>query len=113
MGLKSVGFWWSKTEPDLPRPQKFVDKSWDVRERNAVMEYLSDDRHGAVYFRGWSTCRICGEMNGSVTFNDGVYEWPEGLSHYLEKHGVKPPLEFIHHVLTMRRKMRSKSDKEP
>jgi len=36
---------------------------------------------------------------GRGELTDGVYVWPEGLAHYLEKHNVRLPQEFVDHVL--------------
>jgi len=36
---------------------------------------------------------------GRGELTDGVYMWPEGLAHYLEKHNVRLPQEFVDHVL--------------
>lgn len=36
---------------------------------------------------------------GASEFSDGVYVWPEGLAHYLEKHHVRLPQRFVDHVL--------------
>jgi hypothetical protein len=35
---------------------------------------------------------------GSYDFTDGVWVWPEGLSHYVEIHCVRLPAEFIDHL---------------
>jgi len=35
---------------------------------------------------------------GCRDFSDGIYRWPEGFVHYVEKHSVKPPEDFIEHV---------------
>ena len=32
---------------------------------------------------------------GSRTFIDGVWAWPEGFAHYIKKHNVTLPREFI------------------
>jgi hypothetical protein len=37
---------------------------------------------------------------GRAELTDGVYVWPEGLAHYLEKHNVRLPKEFVQHVLS-------------
>ena len=37
---------------------------------------------------------------GSAEFTDGVWAWPAGLVHYVLKHDVRLPEEFISHVLT-------------
>lgn len=36
---------------------------------------------------------------GSRELTDGVYVWPEGLVHYIEKHNVRLPRQFVEHVL--------------
>jgi len=44
----------------------------------------------------------CGRHNGSAELADGTYCWPEGLAHYLEAHQVRPPEEFVEHVVSGR-----------
>jgi hypothetical protein len=48
---------------------------------------------------GYSFCRfVCGIADwdmGSADFCDGDWLWPEGLAHYVEKHSVRLPDEFI------------------
>ena len=39
------------------------------------------------------------EVMGSECQTDGVFIWPEGFAHYLEAHAVRPPEEFVRHVL--------------
>ena len=45
------------------------------------------------------SCRP-GELNGSREFTDGVYLWPEGLSHYVRDHGVRLPTAIVRHMQT-------------
>ena len=87
-------------EGGLPLPGEWVDDSWSLVERAKVVTYLK----GAGMIEGWmggSWCRFgCRDLDmGSTDLSDGTYVWPEGFSHYVEKHGVKPPDEFIRHVL--------------
>ncbi len=85
--------------PDCPPVENFIDLTWSKEERNKVVEYLGlgDEKHR---FCGYSTCRICGKHNnGDACLTDGKWVWPSGLAHYLMKHSVKPPQEFIDHVL--------------
>lgn len=35
---------------------------------------------------------------GSCDFTDGVWIWPEGLAHYVEKHDVILPDDFVQHA---------------
>jgi hypothetical protein len=36
---------------------------------------------------------------GNKEFTDWAYYWPEGFVHYIEEHNVKPPKEFVDHVM--------------
>jgi hypothetical protein len=37
-------------------------------------------------------------MNGFRDQSDGVWLWPEGLAHYVDKHGIRLPDEFVAHA---------------
>jgi len=95
--MKKVGYWRSDREPDLPNPLDHVDTKWVNSEKNIVIKYL-DRGEVKNRYRGWSTCRICECRNGSTSMTDGVWLWPSGLAHYLRKHNVKPPQEFINYI---------------
>ncbi len=83
----------------LPNPKDYIDTSWDICERNKIINYLENGKRLAMYL-GLSPCRICNGYFGSKDLTDNVYIWPEGFVHYLKEHGVKPPQEFIEHVLS-------------
>jgi hypothetical protein len=75
-----------------------VDETYPRSDQIRVLNYLE---HGmrAEQYRGYSWCRICGfEDNGSAEFTDGTYIWPTGLAHYVDKHSVRLPAEFLAHV---------------
>lgn len=104
--MKQVGFWRDPSDVDpseaLPDPGDSVEPDWDPVERDAVVRYLRDGKL-LDWVKGYSWCRFqCGvhdsEM-GDKTLTDGDYFWPEGLPHYLTDHGVKPPGDFVAHVL--------------
>lgn len=108
--LKRIGFWADTKNAlgigrllsaldGLPEPKYFVDKTWDPAEREIVATYL-DCAPNVECWLGVSYCRFdCGEMNmGSTDKSDGTYLWPEGYSHYVRKHLVRPPAEFVNHV---------------
>ena len=92
--------------PDrLPDPRDCVDTHWrDTAmgrvEFASVLAHLRSGRtHEAFY--GYSWCRICHRNdNGTKDLTDGTYVWPEGYAHYIEAHGVKPPQDFIEHVMS-------------
>ncbi|WP_332645158.1 hypothetical protein [Aeromicrobium sp.] len=97
MELIRVGYWLGSTEPGWPDPRNFVDLSWNGDERAEVVLHL---RQGAVAKRymGLSECRFCGELVGSLELSDGTYVWPEGLTHYVDQHGVRLPQSFVDHM---------------
>lgn len=86
----------------LPRVEDYIDRSWDPTERSEVHAYVTNPAFVAVAYHGWSTCRVCFQHNGSHDYADGTFVWPEGLGHYIKAHGVKPPPEFVRHVLRRR-----------
>lgn len=94
-----IGFWRAtpNAAEELPWPTESYDVRWDDRERLLVARYLDCGQEHAAY-KGWSTCRICGKGNGSRDLTDGMYLWPEGFSHYVRDHKVKPPQDFIDRV---------------
>lgn len=103
-GLTPVGYWKGDDYPGdelLPVPQALVDRSWERRERTRVATYLRRGRSVRTW-RGYSHCRFrCRTpdwLMGDKDLTDGVYIWPEGFAHYLEKHRVKPPESFLAHV---------------
>lgn len=91
--LKTIGYWWSEFEQDLPSPSKHVGP-YSPEEKQRIVSYLQggDTVH---QYRGSSSCRICGCRNGSTEYTDGEYIWPSGLTHYIEDHDVLLPLEFV------------------
>ena len=95
-----IGFWRSKDEIDLPDPAWFVNYSWDSEVREYIAEYLDAGNIMCVQ-PGLSWCRFrCKKRHvGCATLTDGIYIWPEGLSHYVRVHGVRLPDEFVKHAL--------------
>ena len=100
--LHGIGFFITCLGDDeLPAPQELV--GLDPRLAS-VADYLD---HGVIHerYRGMSWCRFaCGEWHmGSCDLTDGVWLWPQGLSHYLRTHSVLLPEAFIDHALNGRR----------
>lgn len=89
-----VGYW-----PQEGLTEGAVDEAWDIAERAVVIDYL-ETAPQVRFYRGMSHCRVCHCFNGSTEHSDGVYLWPQGYSHYLREHGVKPPAEFIAHIFS-------------
>ena len=90
--LRAVGYWYSVAQPELPDPATYVDASWPEDERRLTIAYLRSGP-SCVRWCGYSTCRLCGETGrelGDADLTDGSWIWPEGLTHYLERHSVRP-----------------------
>lgn len=83
-----------------PNPQDFIDLNWDPVEKEKVAEYL-DDGNDIEYWMGYSYCRFTSKcrVDGVTDKSDGEWIWPAGFSHYVRKHNVKPPVEFIQKIL--------------
>ena len=100
MNLIKVGYWKSDQEPHLPDPTTLPQI--DPSIKSLVLKYL---HIGDTYNRwlGYSWCRFnCGisdaEM-GSTCITDKTYLWPQGLYHYVDKHDVSLPQDFINHII--------------
>lgn len=85
----------------LPDPRDLVDPNWPLRERELIAVYL-DAAPDVEHWMGYSYCRfncgIHGTEMGTTDKSDGRYLWPEGLSHYVLKHSVRLPEDFIRHI---------------
>lgn len=92
-----IGFWRDEQHPNCPDPQSLIDSTWDADERHAVGAY---PRFGTVViaYMGTAQCRLCRQDNSALEFTDGVYQWPEGLAHYVSELSVRLPDEFENHV---------------
>ncbi|WP_205474835.1 hypothetical protein [Nocardioides sp. SYSU D00038] len=93
-----IGYSRNEQHPELPDPRACVDDSWDDAERHAVWSYFCSGTVVVAYM-GNSPCRLCGQDNGSLEYTDGVYQWPEGLAHYVSDHGVRLPDEVVRHAV--------------
>lgn len=101
--LREIGYWRGDEQPE-----RAVDLTWSsTRDYALVLAYLKAGMLES-YEHGYSWCRFkCAaagggaahKLMGCASLTDGTWVWPEGYSHYLEHHAVKPPAEFIKHVL--------------
>jgi len=97
--LHLIGYWWSPWARELPHPADHRLAGWGGSERPQLVSYLKIAPIVQMFF-GTSYCRFeCGEANmGSIERSDGVWIWPDGLAHYVERHDVRLPDEFLAHV---------------
>jgi hypothetical protein len=101
--LKVVGRWSGGCDPFLPHPRWLVRRHWRAADRPRIVRYLRD---AAILFGSFASsyCRFgcfppdeegaCPEMGGR-DLTDGVWVWPQGLAHYVERHAVRLPDEFV------------------
>lgn len=108
--LKLIGYWaplprWSQTpspyaeeEPPWPDIRRAVRAGWRSAEREQLVAYLRSGHRcsGALGFSACRfECRVTYSILGSGEMTDGEWVWPEGLPHYVERHGVMLPEEFV------------------
>jgi hypothetical protein len=52
----------------------------------------------AVTYKGQSACRCCEAKVGNKGFQykvgSVIFQWPQGLAHYVEEHNIRPGLSF-------------------
>lgn len=73
----------------------FSDEESDVVQ---IIKYLDS---GVVWNAAacFKNCEICGDFAGLQTnLQDSVWLWPRYLNHYVLKHHVKLPPEFLSHI---------------
>lgn len=97
------GFWSGGAYEDSASYPKPVasDKSWKGRKvfMGSLKSVETNLKTTIVkVYKGYSTCRVCDLRNGCNEFQAtalGVtWVWPEGFSHYVEAHNVRPSLAF-------------------
>ena len=82
-----------------------MDASWRAtRTGRLVLAYVTRAGYVESHELAYSTCRFAGCQSprrelGCATLTDGVWLWPEGLAHYLEVHAVRPPHDFVAHIM--------------
>lgn len=92
--LRLIGYWKGSLRDEYPFPQELTAK-YVSGGADKLAEYLES---GALFarHRGHSWCRFgCSEPNGSAELTDGKWVWPEGLAHYLRRHPIALPSEFV------------------
>lgn len=88
--------------PDFPEVREIFKERLFALENMILSDQWAPDRNASP-FRSASPCFACGvEYNaGSRTefkFRNGIYVWPDGLSHLLD-HGLGVPESFFQMVL--------------
>lgn len=90
---------------EYPDAEAAVDHAWweslGAERQGKITQYLSGHKSPSTY-RGLSPCRLCTQQtNGD--HDDGTFAWPGGYVHYVRDHHVRPPDEFLAHVMARSR----------
>jgi hypothetical protein len=108
--LKLIGYWaplshsysghraYAQKQPPWPDIRRAVRVGWRATERDQLAAYLRNGHrcNGALGFSACRfECRVTYSILGSGELTDGEWIWPEGLPHYVERHGVMLPGEFV------------------
>ena len=98
MKIYSKSLYWYGTDEESKKYPMPVENSWnDTPERKE--EFLKKlrallSKSSAIHYKGFSTCRLCGKVNGSQEFEVRTelmtFYIPEGYLHYLTDHNVQP-----------------------
>ncbi len=96
--MKTVGYWYSKDFPTLPMPLG-APRPWKGEEEFLAALQVVETICRTDHYKGSSTCRICGCSNGSEECRTDQFRWPTGLRHYVEKHHIGLPEDFVKYVL--------------
>jgi hypothetical protein len=102
---KSIGYWRSDSETELPDPTLLGQDELSDHDRLRLATFLDAGRLKDQW-KGFSWCRfrtkgckVGGFDMGTCCLTDGKYVWPEGLSHYVREHHIWLPEQFVEHAL--------------
>jgi hypothetical protein len=109
MKNKIEGYWWSNKEENKDYP-KAIHSDIEFEGKAIVLEALNKLEHlikthkkgNLIHYKGFSECRCCKILKGSREFEYKSWIWPEGLSHYINEHNIKPSAEFLDEVLGLK-----------
>jgi hypothetical protein len=98
--MRREGFWKDGPDSTLPIPKAYA-KAWrgqaEFLKQLAMLE--ANDGIATIYYRGWSTCRLCKDHVGNKEYEHKGWVWPEGFEHYVAVHNVRPSLAFQELIL--------------
>jgi hypothetical protein len=99
--LIAIGYWQSDKEPEFPHPRQLVGARLPEALRENLCAYLASGKEFMAWL-GHSHCRFrCGIADSAMgcrDLTDGVWVWPEGLTHYVRAHDIALPDDFLLHA---------------
>jgi hypothetical protein len=95
------GFFHADTNGDKVFPRaRSRDTKWLGRSQflTDLAKIQESKKVEVVTIKGQSKCRVCDEKIGTKAYQYKIgaiiFQWPEGLAHYVEEHNVRPGLAF-------------------
>ena len=98
MERKIEGYWYSKHEPNYPKPVTNILTEDQAKE---IYDLIIEKEKEAkiIHYKGFSISRITKEMLGSREYQTDEWSWPEDFGpHYVLEHRVKPSDEFLKYI---------------
>ena len=94
------GFWrTAESDSDLPRIEDAVRENIVIDHLDGVVSYLENTPIVLATSGHRTRCLFCDEQIGSSVYrSDGVWLWPDDLSHYVRVHEVALPEAFVEHI---------------
>ncbi len=115
------GYWASDQDPDkdyykgiypwpipcsFPQKDVFLEKLSKVEKMLKNLQMNEENEKYVLSERGLSLCRLCNNRNGSkefiIDYSKGKVHWPEGYSHYVEVHEVRPSDMFLEIIMSIK-----------
>jgi hypothetical protein len=83
----------------FPEKEIFLEKLSKIEQMLNKLQLNAKEEEYVLSYRGLSRCRLCNNLNGFKEYvlqhSNGKVNWPEGFSHYVDVHGVRPTEQFI------------------
>jgi hypothetical protein len=73
--------------------------SEDFIKKIKILEKVLDNSKKFLKFENKKPCFLCNKSYSTGTYKLDKYIWEDNLTHYVEKHNIKPPEEFIDFIM--------------
>ena len=99
---KLFGIWRGSVKDPAVFPEftDVIDSDWRPTDRTKIIGYLKIAPVAVTSFMPHIRCEICQyDLGDSGQWqSDGVWLWPSGLAHFVEKHAVRLPDQMVDHI---------------
>jgi hypothetical protein len=85
---------------NFPYPEE--EKEWlyknEFTKKLKLLESILLKSQKYLKFENKKKCKLCNESYSYGTYKLEKYIWEDNLTHYIEKHNIKPPEQFIDYI---------------